>query len=111
MLVVGLNHPASGTATASTVFGPFFVEDSPEFADGADLSAGAPGDPCLVTGRVRATTGAPLPGARIEVWQADESGRYDVQYPDLDAPRARGHLFAAPDGTYRFWSVRPVAYP
>jgi hydroxyquinol 1,2-dioxygenase len=111
MLVIGLNHPASETATASTVFGPFFVDGSPEFPDGADLSAGAPGDPCLVTGRVRSTTGDPLPGARIEVWQADESGRYDVQYPDLDAPRARGHLFAGPDGHYRFWSVRPVAYP
>ena len=29
MLVVGLNHPASGTATESTVFGPFFVEGAP----------------------------------------------------------------------------------
>jgi hydroxyquinol 1,2-dioxygenase len=111
MRVIGINHPASETATASTVFGPFFVEGSPEFAHGDDLSGGAPGDPCLVTGHIRATTGAPLAGARIEVWQADETGRYDVQYDDLPTPQGRGHLFSAADGGYRFWTVRPVAYP
>jgi hydroxyquinol 1,2-dioxygenase len=111
MQVIGINHAASETATASTVFGPFFVEGSPEFANGDDLSGGAPGDPCLVTGHIRSTTGVPLPGARIEVWQADETGHYDVQYADLPTPQGRGHLFAAPDGSYRFWTVRPVAYP
>jgi hydroxyquinol 1,2-dioxygenase len=111
MQVIGINHAASETATASTVLGPFFVEGSPEFGNGDDLSAGAPGDPCLVTGRIRSTTGAPLPGARIEVWQADESGRYDVQYAEESDPRGRGHLVAGAAGRYRFWTVRPVAYP
>ena len=43
-------------------------------------------------GRVLSVDGEPIAGARIEVWQADEDGFYDVQYADLDEPRGRGHL-------------------
>jgi hydroxyquinol 1,2-dioxygenase len=55
--------------------------------------------------------GESIAGARVEIWQADEQGMYDVQYADLDAPRGRGHLFTDPDGQFSFWSVKPVAYP
>jgi hydroxyquinol 1,2-dioxygenase len=52
-----------------------------------------------------------VPGAKIEVWQADEDGFYDVQYPELDQARGRGHLTADEDGRFWFWSVKPEAYP
>src|SRR5215469_5213705 len=35
MLVIGQNHRTSRGATPSTVFGPFFVEGSPAFENGA----------------------------------------------------------------------------
>jgi hydroxyquinol 1,2-dioxygenase len=110
MLTVGINHPPEGEATESTVFGPFFVEDSPRIELGGDLARGAPGQPCWVSGTVRAADGAAIGGARIEVWEADDEGLYDVQY---DEPRTagRGHLFTADDGSYRFWAVTPTAYP
>ena len=111
MLVIGLNHEASGGATESTVFGPFFVEGAPEVANGADLGAGAPGRPCLMGGRILDTGGGPVAGAVIDVWQADENGLYDVQYADLAAPRGRGRLRSEADGRFWFWSVLPVAYP
>jgi hydroxyquinol 1,2-dioxygenase len=111
MLVVGINNRRPPQATESTVFGPFFVEGSPGFENGDDIAAGAPGEPCFMEGRVLTVDGAPVPGARIEVWQADEDGYYDVQYADLDAPRGRGHLTADGDGRFRFWSVKPEAYP
>lgn len=111
MLVIGINNRRSPNATESTVFGPFFVEGSPRFDNGADIANGAPGQPCLLQGRVRSVSGDPVPGARIEVWQADDDGFYDVQYRDLDAPRGRGHLFSDDEGRWWFWSVRPEAYP
>lgn len=111
MQVIGVNHPATGAATESTVFGPFFVQDSPSYACGDDLANGAPGEPCYLAGQIRSTSGAPVAGARIEIWQADEDGHYDVQYADLPAARGRGHLFADVDGGYHFWSVLPSAYP
>lgn len=110
MLTVGLNQPADPGVTESTVFGPFFVEGSPHIPLGGDLAQGAPGHPCWIDGTVRDTRGAPVPGARLEVWEADEEGLYDVQR-DTGQTMARGHLFADADGGYRFWSVRPSAYP
>ncbi|MBV9798133.1 MAG: intradiol ring-cleavage dioxygenase [Solirubrobacterales bacterium] len=111
MLVVGLNHRKPSVATPSTVFGPFFVEGSPRVANGEDIANGAPGEPCLVQGRVISMSGEAVPQAHIEVWQADDDGLYDVQHADLSEPRGRGHLYAGDDGRYCFWSVKPTAYP
>jgi hydroxyquinol 1,2-dioxygenase len=111
MLVIGINHRHPSGATESTVFGPFFVEGSPAFENGDDLANGAPGVPCYVSGTVRSVAGDPIPGALIEVWQADEDGLYDVQYSDLDEARGRGHLHADDEGRYWFWTVHPEAYP
>jgi maleylacetate reductase len=110
MLTVAINAPASAGATESTVFGPFFVADAPEVPLGGDIAGAAKGRPCYVSGTVRGTAGEPLPGARIEVWESDEDGFYDVQYPD-GRTGGRGWLRSAPDGGYRFWSVRPAPYP
>jgi hydroxyquinol 1,2-dioxygenase len=111
MLVVGINNRRPPEATESTVFGPFFVEGSPGFENGDDIAHGAPGEPCLMQGRVVSVDGEPVAGAHIEVWQADEDGFYDVQYAGLDEARGRGHLASADDGRYWFWSVKPRAYP
>ncbi len=97
--------------TASTVFGPFFIEGSPRFANGDDVANGASGEPCFMQGRVLSTSGEPLPNARIEIWQADDNGFYDVQYKDSSQVSGRGHLFSDNEGNYYFWSVRPEAYP
>ena len=110
MLIVGINAPASAGATESTVFGPFFSADAPRVELGGDLAHGAAGTPCWVSGQVRSVDGTPLPGARIEAWEADEDGFYDVQYPD-GRMQGRGWLSAGRDGGYRFWSVTPSAYP
>jgi hydroxyquinol 1,2-dioxygenase len=111
MLVIGINNQRPQGATESTVFGPFFVANSPRYENGDDIANGAPGEPCFMEGYVRSITGEPIAGARIEVWQADDEGLYDVQYADLSAARGRGHLHSDGDGRYYFWSIRPAAYP
>jgi hydroxyquinol 1,2-dioxygenase len=111
MLTIGINHRQTGAATPSTVFGPFYVQDAPAFELGDDLAGGAPGQPCLLQGQVRSLDGAPLAGARIEVWQADDRGLYDVQYAGLERPRGRGQLRSDPDGRFWFWTVKPEPYP
>ena len=59
---------------------------------------------------MRATDGTPVPGARMEIWEADEDGFYDVQY-EGNRVAGRGWLRSGPDGGYRFWSVQPSPYP
>lgn len=111
MQVIGINHQRPAGATESTVFGPFFTANSPRYANGDDMANGASGEPCYMHGSVRSLDGAPIPDARIEVWQADDLGHYDVQYGDLGSARGRGHLFSESDGRYAFWSLLPTAYP
>ncbi|MER5516823.1 intradiol ring-cleavage dioxygenase [Streptomyces sp. NPDC002763] len=110
MQTVAVNNEAYGDATEATVFGPFFVDNSPEIAQGGDLAFGAAGEPCWVEGTVTDSTGSPVAGARIEVWEADEDGFYDTQYGD-DRMAARAHLFSDADGRYRFWGLTPTPYP
>lgn len=110
MQTIAINNEAYANATEATVFGPFFVEGSPQVALGGDITAGAAGEPCWVEGTVTGTDGKPVPGARIEVWQADADGLYDVQHADGQTA-ARGHLFADDQGGYRFWGLTPTPYP
>ncbi|MBW8800859.1 MAG: hydroxyquinol 1,2-dioxygenase [Streptomyces sp.] len=110
MQTINVNNQAYKGATEATVFGPFFVEDSPAIELGEDLAFGAPGEPCWVEGTVTDTDGTPLAGALIEVWEADEDGLYDVQY-EAGKRAGRAHLFSAADGSYRFWGLTPTPYP
>lgn len=110
MQTIAINNEAYGDATEATVFGPFFVEGSPAIGSGGDIAFDAAGEPCWVEGTVRDTDGKPVVGARIEVWEADSDGFYDVQYDD-QRTAARGHLFTGGDGEYRLWAVTPTPYP
>ncbi len=111
MLTVAMNNKKPEGCTESTVFGPFHVEGAPVYENGADISHGALGDPCLVRGTVKDLNGAPIAGAVLEVWQADAAGYYDVQYPDLETHQARGILKSQEDGSFEFRTVVAVAYP
>jgi hydroxyquinol 1,2-dioxygenase len=110
MQTITINNEARANATEATVFGPFFVEGSPEVGLGGDISGDAAGEPCWVEGAVTDTSGAPVADALVEAWEADAEGLYDVQYGD-DRVAARGHLRTDRDGRYRFWAVTPTPYP
>ncbi len=110
MQTIAINNEAYENATEATVFGPFFVADAPRIELGGDVAGAASGQPCWVEGSVRDTDGKPVPGARIEVWEADADGFYDVQYGD-GRTAGRAHLFSADDGSFRFWAVTPTPYP
>ena len=61
MQTITINNEAHENATEATVFGPFFVEGSPDVGLGGDVAAGAPGEPCWVEGTVTDTDGQPHP--------------------------------------------------
>ena len=112
MLVDAINHPLPDGATETTVLGPFYVANPPEFELGANISPGQKGEAMFVEGTVRGPDGNPIKGAWIDTWHADGGGYYDVQTDatgkKLDM-RARLHTDA--DGRYWYRSIVPACYP
>jgi len=112
MLVETINHRAAGDATESTVTGPFHVVESPPRALGADINLEGSGEPCLVTGRVIGPSEDPIPGAFVDVWQADADGFYDVQKPGTSPQFNLRGLFTTDDeGRFWFRTIVPRYYP
>lgn len=112
MLVDAINHRRPESATKSTVFGPFHVENAPIRDMGENISLDGKGEPCLFEGRVTGTDGSPIEGACIDVWSDNADGYYDVQQPDIQ-PRwnNRGRFVTGADGTYSFRGIKPTSYP
>jgi protocatechuate 3,4-dioxygenase, beta subunit len=99
--------------------GPVFGQDcvGPHDCDLTAQHAGAPlGERIAVSGTVLDEGGRPVPGALIEVWQANAAGRYlhkmDQHHAPLDANFSGcGRTLTDADGRYRFLSIKPGAYP
>ena len=106
---------ASPGATPWQTVGPFFHYALPY--DGGPLVAG-PDRPGGVTvlGRVFDGNGAPVADALLEVWQADEQGRF-VTEPGIYVPpeatgfRGFGRCATDSDGRFAFRTVKPAAVP
>lgn len=110
MQTINVSNQTYKNATEATVFGPFFTEDAPEISIGGDISGGASSEPSWISGTVSDTEGNPIPTARIEVWEADDDGFYDVQYTD-GRVAGRAHLYSNDNGHYNFWGLTPTPYP
>ncbi|MDA0320133.1 MAG: intradiol ring-cleavage dioxygenase [Proteobacteria bacterium] len=112
MLVDAINNRKPSGASESTVLGPFHVENAPELELGSNICLDQKGDPMLVKGSVLTTDGTPIPNAKIDVWQANDDGFYDVQQkghqPDFNL---RGIFRTDNEGRYWFNAVRPKFYP
>jgi hydroxyquinol 1,2-dioxygenase len=109
MLVDAINHRLATGATPTTVTGPFHIHGSPEFADGANMAEGAPGEPCFVSGTVRDLDGRPIEGATLDVWQTDGEGLYEAQR-DVNQPWLRGVYHTRADGSFLIRTVAPIGY-
>jgi protocatechuate 3,4-dioxygenase beta subunit len=103
--------------TPAQTEGPFYPVVYPDDSDFDLLRNGAlnypEGEVAWLAGTVRDLAGRPLAGAQVEIWQCDHGGRY--HHPgdgDLADRRFQGfgRCPVAADGSYRFRTMRPVAY-
>ncbi|SEC79513.1 catechol 1,2-dioxygenase [Streptomyces sp. 3213] len=112
MLVETINGEREAGATESTVLGPFHMTESPVRELGANIDLVGGGEPCVVSGRIVSGDGTPLPGALLDVWQADGNGFYDVQQPEVQPPgNGRGLFTTDAEGRFRFRTCVPSPYP
>jgi protocatechuate 3,4-dioxygenase beta subunit len=107
--------------TAEQALGPFYPVSKPLDRD-ADLThlrgrrASAKGQVIHLMGRVVNPQGKPLPGIKLEIWQANVHGRYahinDPNDAPLD-PNFQGYGVQVTDakGEFRFKTIKPSAYP
>ncbi|MEV4220036.1 dioxygenase [Nonomuraea sp. NPDC049725] len=108
-----VNHAGPEGMTPSSVQGPFH-SPAPARELGDWIATGPErerGTPAVVHGRVLGTDGTPVPGALVDVWQADDAGLYDSQDEEQELGNLRALLTAGPDGGYWFRTIRPSSYP
>jgi protocatechuate 3,4-dioxygenase, beta subunit len=105
--------------TLSEVTGPVFAGGWAG-PDCADLTKGAKGEPIgeriIVAGRVLDENGQPVPGTLVELWQANAAGRYRHEADQHNAPidenfLGKGQVVTDTNGSYRFLTIKPGAYP
>lgn len=112
MLVDAINNRKPSGASESTVLGPFHVANAPELPMGSNICLDAKGEPMFVHGRILDTSGKPVANAKIDVWQANDEGFYDVQQKGLQPDfNLRGVFRTGEDGRYWFRGVKPKFYP
>lgn len=112
VLIDALTHSDEGAgATASDVLGPMYTVEPPfrkkiyeEYEGMGD------DDPLFMRGRVTSTTGEPLPGAVVDVWQTGPAGGYDVWDERQPDGNFRGRIRPEEDGSYEFQTMLPEPY-
>ena len=108
--------------TMSEITGPVFGHsllgelDNDLIHNFAKPGESAIGERIIVHGRVLDERGHPVAGALLEFWQANAGGRYrhkkESYLAALDPNFGGcGRTITGEDGTYRFRTVRPGAYP
>jgi len=108
--------------TPDQILGPFYPVTNKQRVEGVEDLTHVPGGNgrakgqlLNVSGRVLTTAGEPVPGVRMEIWQANAAGRYahpdDTNPAPLD-PNFLGYtvLVTGADGSYRFATIKPGAY-
>ncbi|TFB03751.1 Hydroxyquinol 1,2-dioxygenase [Trichoderma ghanense] len=111
MLVDSIDHPKPPNCTQGSVLGPFHTNDAPHLPIGSSITTDDAGEPILALCTVCDSSGRPLSGVKVDVWEADSAGHYDVQYANRQAPSGRCVMTSDVDGGFWFRAIRPVSYP
>ena len=111
MLVDAVNSRRPTGASENTVLGPFHVADAPEYPMGTNICLDQKGEDLVVRGRILDTESHPIKGAKIDVWQANDEGFYDVQQKGIQPDfNLRGVFVTGEDGDHWFRAVKPRHY-
>ena len=111
LLVDSIDHPKPPNSTEGSVLGPFHTHEVDEVAHGDAISHDSNGEPCLVLCTIKDGNGDPIEGVKIDIWETDSSGRYDVQYEDREGRDGRCTMRSDADGNFWFKAIKPVPYP
>ena len=98
-------------ATPNTMPGPFYRPGAPVRGDGDTTSMDGVGARLRLDLQVTDLDGGGVPGALVEVWQANAAGLYENQEPDLQPDfNLRGTYRSGESGRLTIRTVRPAGY-
>lgn len=94
------------------MLGPFHTHDAEDLPHGSSIMQGDPaGTPLLILCTIKDSAGNPVSGCKIDVWETDSTGHYDVQRPNRTEPDGRAVLRSDDQGVFWFKGIVPVPYP
>ncbi|KAL4871196.1 hypothetical protein BDV12DRAFT_32099 [Aspergillus spectabilis] len=111
ILVDSIDHPKPPNSTEGTVLGPFHTHEAEELTQGGSMSKDPAGEPLLVVCTIKDTAGNPVEGVKIDIWETDSTGQYDVQHADRSGPDGRCVMHSDKEGVFWFNAITPVPYP
>ncbi|KAF2016324.1 cathecol 1,2-dioxygenase [Aaosphaeria arxii CBS 175.79] len=112
LLVDAISHPKPPASTEGTVLGPYHTHAAPDVELGESITVDPEGERLLCVCSVRDTAGRPVEGVKVDVWETDSKGVYDVQYEGWTGEKADGRAVLRTDAEGRFWyrAIVPVPY-
>lgn len=111
LLIDAINHPKPPHSTEGSLLGPFHSHRVEHLPNGETISHDPKGEPLLVIGSINDSDGNPIEGAKIDIWETDSNGFYDVQYEDRAFPDGRCIMSSDKNGQFWFKATVPVSYP
>jgi protocatechuate 3,4-dioxygenase, alpha subunit len=107
--------PASEGITPWQTVGPYFHYALP-YESGPQVAGSSRSGAFTLHGYVYDAEGTPIPDSLVEIWQADESGRFVDEPGIFEAPGAEGfrgfgRCDTDAEGHYAFTTVKPAAVP
>jgi protocatechuate 3,4-dioxygenase beta subunit len=110
--LVNLMHDKTALekGTDTSLLGPFYRQGAPEFALGDSILSETSAPEIVIYGQVKDSNGKGIPHARLQIWQTDEHGAYDLQSFGADKMDRRGNFTADAEGKFHFRTVRPLGY-
>lgn len=79
--------------------------------NGSLMSQDKEGEPCLVVCTIKDVNGNPIEDVKVDIWETDSTGHYDVQHADRTGPDGRCVMKSDKDGVFWFKAIVPVPYP
>lgn len=106
---VNTNHREG---SKGSIEGPYYVPNAPELgAQGTiPMREDEGGTPLVWSGQITSCDGAPLAGAKVELWHADSDGFYSQYAPDLPEWNLRGTFTSDEEGRFQITTVQPAPY-
>ena len=107
--------------TPEQIEGPFYplkfpIDDDNDLTWIGKKKNQALGEKIIIAGQVLTRKYQPITSAKVEIWQACSSGRYNHEYDPNNAPidpnfQGWGWTNTSGDGSYFFKTVKPGGYP